>query len=190
MKRSASTSAASDALTREKEMTALRLAHVIGLMPRGNLASRLPANIHGSSRLLATSLLFQGPNPSSKDSGELHQTHRAIPSAPTAISMNGLCFCEDILRFLSSDAKSFGTVHIIPGYVSYQDHRYDAVRNPNGDHQRFDMDGTGAQIPADDFHTMPSARLDVSVEARVKELNLGGELQFFYKLTASCATIF
>ncbi|MCJ1380570.1 hypothetical protein MMC17_003678 [Xylographa soralifera] len=80
-------------------------------------------------------------------------------------------------------------VHVIPGYISYQDRQYDSVYDPKGTEARFGQPGTGAQVLPEDFHLISPVHLDVSLDACVTELSSGLVLQFFYKLSATYGTI-
>ena len=123
------------------------------------------------------------------DDGGVNAVRYRDDSVLTAISMNGICCYEDILRSLSSDAKSFSMVHVIPGYITYQDRRYDSVRDPKGNYPIFEKYGTGSQIRPEDFHKITTVPLDVSLDTCVTELSTGPDLQFFYRLSATRGTV-
>ncbi|MCJ1433583.1 hypothetical protein MMC27_002946 [Xylographa pallens] len=181
--------------TTQEETTALLVANAIGFRTEDGLSSRYRPKARGFSRLLAASLLFQGSPPPAtvdyemNDDGGVNLVRTEDDSVPTAISMNGICCYDDILRSLSSDAKTFSMVHVIPGCISYQDRRYDSIRDPRVNHPYFKDDGTGSQIRPEDFHKITAVQLDVSFDACVTELSTGQDLQFFYRLSATCGTI-
>ena len=165
--------------THEEETMALRLAHAIGATPLVDLPRNLKLNTGGSPRLLSMSLLFQGTNHSTRYDDGLGRVHHKSQNVDTAISMNGLCCYDDILRSLSSDARSFSMVHIIPGYISYQDRRYDFVHDPQHSQPQFVEEGVHLPLRADGFGTTHPALLDVTVDACVIELSGEGGLHLF-----------
>ncbi|MCJ1403489.1 hypothetical protein MMC11_006712 [Xylographa trunciseda] len=188
-------------LSSQEQATAARLVNSIGLKVGDNLSRNLRPQSRGSSGLYATSLLFHGPHPGledysgrnptrgvNDDSGE-HPLRTMYESVPTAVSMNGICCYYDTLRSLSSDVKSLNKVHVIPGYINYQDRRYDSVCDPKGTSPQLEKEGTGVQLRRDDFHKILPLKSDANVEACVTELSSGRDLQFFYRFSATCGTI-